>query len=125
MQGAVSPDVGMKSSPKIIKSHHTSFFKKGDIFDSGPKRHPIFGLFLQENVSPRTLNNHPIRSFWQWVYLFVGMPYNWSFYHPGLIEGEEGGILSFLYSMIYVYGFYILARGLLDNQSRAKYSRAF
>ena len=21
------------------------------------------------------------------------MPYNWSFYHPGPIEGEEGGIL--------------------------------
>ena len=32
------------------------------------------------------------------------MPYNWSFYHLGPIEGEEGGILLFHYSMIYVYG---------------------
>ena len=24
---------------------------------------------------------------------FVGMPYNWSLYHSGPIEGEEGGIL--------------------------------
>ena len=38
------------------------------------------------------------------------MPYNWSFYHPDPIEGEEGGILLFGYSMINVYGltFYIL-----------------
>ena len=37
------------------------------------------------------------------------MPYNWSFYHPGPIEGEEGGLLLFHYSMIRVYGltFYI------------------
>ena len=28
-------------------------------------------------------------------YFFVGMPYNWSFYHPGPIEGEESGILLF------------------------------
>ena len=34
---------------------------------------------------------------------FVGKPYNWSFYHPDPIEGEEGGILLFLYSMIYVF----------------------
>ena len=32
------------------------------------------------------------------------MPYNWSFYHPGPIEGEEGGIPLFRYSIIYVYG---------------------
>ena len=32
------------------------------------------------------------------------MPYNWSFYHPGPIEGEEGGILLFRYYMIDVYG---------------------
>ena len=37
-------------------------------------------------------------------FLFVGMPYNWSFYHPDPIEGEEGGILLFCYSIIYVYG---------------------
>ena len=31
------------------------------------------------------------------------MPYHWSFYHPGPIEGEVGGILLFRYSVIYVY----------------------
>ena len=33
----------------------------------------------------------------------------WSFYHPGSIEGEEGGILLFHYSIINIYGltFYI------------------
>ena len=34
---------------------------------------------------------------------FVGMPDHWSFYHPGPIEGEVGGILLFRYSVIYVY----------------------
>ena len=30
---------------------------------------------------------------------FVGKPYNWSFYHPDPIEGEEGGILLLRYSI--------------------------
>ena len=38
------------------------------------------------------------------TFFCVGMPYNWSFYHPDPIEGEEGGILLFHYSMINVYG---------------------
>ena len=42
-------------------------------------------------------------------FLCVGMPYNWSFYHPGPIEGKEGGILLIHYSMINANGltFYI------------------
>ena len=36
--------------------------------------------------------------------IYVGMPYNWSFYHPGPIGGEVGGILLFRFSMIFVYG---------------------
>ena len=44
------------------------------------------------------------------VITFFGMPYNWSFYHPGPIDGDDGGgILLFRYSMVNVYGltFYI------------------
>ena len=43
--------------------------------------------------------------FWDWKWT-----YNWSFYHPDPIEGEDGGILLFCYSMISVCGltFYIL-----------------
>ena len=46
------------------------------------------------------------------VFFVVVMPYNWSFYHLGHIEGDECGILLFHYSMIYVYGltFCILMR---------------
>ena len=39
------------------------------------------------------------------------MPYNWSFYHPGPIEGEEGG----KWSMINVYGLTFLKNGVLKS----------
>ena len=52
------------------------------------------------------------------------MLYNWFFYHPGHIVGEEGGIPLFRFSMIYVYGliFYIWLNDILFEQSRITYT---
>ena len=48
------------------------------------------------------------------------MPYNWSFKQPDPIEGEEGGIPLFRYSMINVYGLtgYIL---MVSCEDRSHY----
>lgn len=47
------------------------------------------------------------------------MPYNWSFYHPGPIEGEEGG----KWSMINVYGLTFLKNGVLKSNLLASQTK--
>ena len=57
------------------------------------------------------------------LWLTVGIfcfciPYNWSFYHQDPIEGEEGGILLFHFSMINVYGYTFNYRQFLFKQKK-------
>ena len=47
------------------------------------------------------------------------MPYNWSFYHPGPIEGEEGG----KWSMINVYGLTFWKNGVLKSNLLASQTK--
>ena len=60
----VWPDVGLKSSPnylKVVQKVSTAFLLQVSSSKIPPKV-SIFGLFLQENLLPRTFKNRPIWS---------------------------------------------------------------
>ena len=47
---------------ELPKSNHTSFYLKGDTFQSSSKCLQIFGLVLQENLSQKIVKKRPIWS---------------------------------------------------------------